>query len=415
MMNGINWPHGVCPECVKTLDGMCQYRKDIIDNQILIEQKFGTVVLQSELVSLNRNHDTEAVMVKQQGNRNNSKQTLIEKDCTTSAVISETISITESDDEVYQEPYEPMQSKTSRQSVRLSQRSTKNPIKAESKSRKGKYHEIDEQILKFMDLTCDLCSSKNFKTFPELRSHFTQKHKVKGYVMCCNVKHLRRSKLYEHIQYHNNPHSFKCDICQKIFNSSNNLYLHNKMTHLDEEDKQHDCGDCGRRFGTAFQLKQHKITHITEEEKQFRCDDCGKMFPAQQHLNTHVRRIHQKLKPYVCEVCARPFCSRVFLNNHITAKHNDNRIRIKCTHCERMFANELSLKKHMMRLNVLGEEFVCSVCGHESPNKFALKGHMDRQHTANRPVHTCSFCGKQFQTSKTLKVYFKTCLMFSIV
>lgn len=44
-MQGANWPQNVCGSCVDKLNEMCKFRKDVIDNQIHIEQKYGPVVL----------------------------------------------------------------------------------------------------------------------------------------------------------------------------------------------------------------------------------------------------------------------------------------------------------------------------------------------------------------------------------
>lgn len=280
------------------------------------------------------------------------------------------------------------------------------PIEDKEEAQKftGKFKDVDKAIFDFLPLNCTLCPASSFKTFTQLRYHYTKEHSCKGFVMCCNIKHLRRHKLYEHIQYHLDPGTFKCPTCTKTFNSSHNLSTHVKMTHLTEAEKKHQCEKCDQKFGTPFQLKQHMIRHVGADEKSFKCGECSKMFPGRPHLHSHIRFVHEKQRKYACQHCHRTFTTKVLLENHLSAAHPDGGagMRVQCHHCNKFFANELSMNKHLSRLNVTGEKHICPECGHESPNKSALRGHIYRNHNPKRQPLVCVTCGKQFKSTTTL-------------
>lgn len=265
---------------------------------------------------------------------------------------------------------------------------------------------VDETIAKFMRLTCCLCpTATEFPTFTQLRQHFTRTHSCKGYVMCCNVKHLRRHKLHEHVLFHLDPTRFRCPTCAKTFNSAHNLNTHQLMRHLPEDQRRHPCDQCQLRFGTPFQLKQHKMRHVTPEERSFQCEHCDKRFPGRPHLLSHLRFMHEQRKEYSCPHCQSSFTGRTQLQSHLAAAHGQPETptqKVRCEHCDKLFANDASMRKHLSRINTTGEKCVCAECGHESPNKAALRGHMDRNHNPNRKAHVCDTCGKQFRSTTTL-------------
>lgn len=67
----------------------------------------------------------------------------------------------------------------------------------------------EEKIREFFKLSCDECAV-TFTTFSKLQIHQKAVHNHKqGFVYCCNKKINRQAKLFEHMNWHLNPDSFR--------------------------------------------------------------------------------------------------------------------------------------------------------------------------------------------------------------
>lgn len=78
----------------------------------------------------------------------------------------------------------------------------------ESEYRK-KNKEYDDEIAQFLRLRCELCLT-DCDTFADIKRHYRTSHNRRGYVTCCTTrKFYKRVFLYEHIQKHKNPDTFK--------------------------------------------------------------------------------------------------------------------------------------------------------------------------------------------------------------
>ena len=77
------------------------------------------------------------------------------------------------------------------------------------------------------------------------------------------------------------------------------------------------------------------------DDREYNCGRCGKGFPSPSRLTAHLVT-HTKVKPYECKECGKFFSSQGALYNH-AGVHNPS----KCEHCDRTFAQKASLKNHM--------------------------------------------------------------------
>lgn len=64
-------------------------------------------------------------------------------------------------------------------------------------------------LLKYVQLKCDLCSDRVFRSFPDVQRHFWDEHEQNGYVRCCNRKFRRLARILQHCRWHENPEAFK--------------------------------------------------------------------------------------------------------------------------------------------------------------------------------------------------------------
>jgi hypothetical protein len=114
--------------------------------------------------------------------------------------------VKESDDDI--EHTEPMKVLRSRPTT-ITLKKSKVPAKKEKES--DEKYTAEEAALKNYILTfCDKCQ-KPFTdlTWDGIKTHYKEKHKIIGYITCCNRKFYKKSKIMEHSARHMNPEAFK--------------------------------------------------------------------------------------------------------------------------------------------------------------------------------------------------------------
>ena len=153
--------------------------------------------------------------------------------------------------------------------------------------------------------------------------------------------------------------------------------------------KPFSCKICGSSFKTKSRLREHIDTHNTT--KLFNCEVCHKSFKSEKALRDHSVRHTDK---YACLDCGLKCSSGSNLRDHVTRVHAEGRQRFHCTICEKVFATDSYLQKHVKMHN---NEFdcVCHVCGKGFSQKINLKIHM-RMHSQERP-YSCDLCDRTFK------------------
>ena len=154
------------------------------------------------------------------------------------------------------------------------------------------------------------------------------------------VKHLK-----QHLMWKHNPNckKFYCPECSYVSLNATNVKLHRRVHNVDMDNR-----------------------------REFSCDQCGKFFTKMQHLNIHIRRVHENKKD-TCSICQKQFSSGLL--RHLEIDHE-------------------------------GKRFPCEYCDHQSTQKSSLKMHIEAKHKGIK--HTCNQCGKSFSQSGTLNIHIKT-------
>lgn len=260
----------------------------------------------------------------------------------------------------------------------------------------------DEFIRRYCPIFCDKC---NFScdTFNELKTHTTTLHNCNPLVVCCEHKFYKRSFLYQHAQYHENPDKFKCQTCNKIFYSGLALKLHLDYTHVADEEKVHKCNECGASFAKAYHLTSHRLKHTSIAQKRFYCEPCDIAFRTNQSYKTHQHSKHGAAAKYVCDICARGFRQKSDLITHQLSHSAEGleKLKIQCEHCLKWMKNKKSIWTHR-RICQSSGPVACDICGKMAPNPEQLKSHKKFMHQDQR-VHQCSYCEKAFKRPIDLK------------
>ncbi|XP_069102059.1 histone-lysine N-methyltransferase PRDM9-like [Argopecten irradians] len=219
---------------------------------------------------------------------------------------------------------------------------------------------------------------------------------------------------YRHIQdTYRREKPYKCDVCGKGFNQTQNLQTHIR-THTGE--KPYKCDVCGKGFSdsqtyrnTSGHIQERNLTNVMSVthirthtgEKPYKCDVCGKGFSVAHSLQTHIR-IHTGEKPYKCDVCGKGFSQAGDLQTHLRTHTGEK--PYKCDVCGKGFSQAGDLQKHL-RTHTGEKPYKCDVCG----KGFSQTGHLQthiRTHTGEKP-YKCDVCGKGFSQAQYLQTHIR--------
>ena len=226
------------------------------------------------------------------------------------------------------------------------------------------------------------------KTGEELKSLEKDEEKYfKTVCPYCDKQFIRATEVRRHIQIkHRGINSFKCDQCEKVFNSAVGKKYHEEMKHsafvepvscdickknfvsdiarkahlkyFHTEVKSEECTRCDAKFKQKKNLRAHLasihgINQMKEnycersDEESFKCDKCGTEFMYKKNFDAHVRNQHKDRDVYECEMCKSKFSHKRNLVVHLKAKHGAQQEEFPCSNCGKKFNQKRYLKQHM--------------------------------------------------------------------
>lgn len=81
------------------------------------------------------------------------------------------------------------------------------------------------------------------------------------------------------------------------------------------KESTHRCGECGREFALAYNLKKHLRTH--SGERRYVCSDCGLAYTQSGGLKNHIKSVHGTDTNYTCHYCGKSFPIKDRLKLHL--------------------------------------------------------------------------------------------------
>ena len=214
---------------------------------------------------------------------------------------------------------------------------------------------------------------------------------------------------------------FKCDTCDGVFSSTEQLEIH-----LQSEHGGFVCDLCDQMLGSYDDLLHHKSTH--RSSKNFKCSKCSQVFRwraeyrrhaetshgqkitdmttchvcskkvVSKRLNEHIKMVHGNSKPYTCKQCDKKFSKPSELKNHERI-HSGER-PFECDICHASFSYSHILSRHK-KYHEGSKKFSCNDCGKSFLQKNDLMKHM-RIHSGEKP-YKCELCNKTFARMDYLK------------
>ena len=210
-------------------------------------------------------------------------------------------------------------------------------------------------------------------------------------------------------EYLSTIHPFKCGLCKATFSKANELLNHAKMSHNELSSKLNSNvlnapapQDSSIREKTetnnvslerldimfdnaikAAKLNKQPTSNPTGPNKEFphNCKICSEGFKLEELLKLHLNLIHHITASFACFLCNLAFNNTSGIKAHIKYVHEI----LKCTHCQKQFANKFVLLTHMKcKHNKLIDEFKCEACN----RYFAKSEFLERHLSVDHPNYT---------------------------
>lgn len=229
---------------------------------------------------------------------------------------------------------------------------------------------------------CHMCQ-ESFCLERALRTH-NRVHSANAVCQECQTSFQTKSSLRKHLEETGHTTKYTCSVCNKDFPIEAHLKVH-MTVHMEE--KPFACNQCEFKTKRRADLNIHLKRHMGI--KPFKCTLCPFKSVKRSVLTRHMETHKNRPRDLICEVCGAAYCSKMVLQHHIFTQHQNGR-RYPCDFegCTYIFCYKSELVAHQ-RSHTKEKPFLCSVCGYEGSNTYALTKHM-RIHTKEKPF-TCPF------------------------
>ncbi|XP_063836758.1 zinc finger protein ZFP2-like [Ostrinia nubilalis] len=238
------------------------------------------------------------------------------------------------------------------------------------------YFDFKDLILPFKltknEMKCAVCDVI-FPYFHALNKHMNV-HFSNYVCETCGLGFVDKGRFVMHQQRHEEG-DYPCETCGKVFKAQYNRDLHNDRVHMKRGRVY--CPKCDIRLMSYHQKLKHLVEVHGEEPLSFTCNVCDKVFETRRTLTIHRRKDHLKDYRYICQCCGQKFFTRFALNNHMPV-HTGAR-DFKCKVCEKTYPRLKTLKDHI-RIHTNDRRYRCHICGQAFIQNCSLKGHMKSQH-----------------------------------
>ena len=194
-------------------------------------------------------------------------------------------------------------------------------------------------------------------------------------------------------------------------------YLEDTLKH--ESDSDHDSLPLSGNETDIISQNMKDPETVTNEVEKWKCDKCQSMFKSKDQMNLHMKKKHKPLPkrsaPFLCGLCGKTLIGHHNMRRHERDKHGiqnlkfrrvDRTVKIQCLKCDKTFDKAETLNSHI--IECLGEEreFQCQNCDKTWANGHALNIHMKADHDA-KELFTCDICGKCCTFKNALKTHVK--------
>ena len=172
-----------------------------------------------------------------------------------------------------------------------------------------------------------------------------------------------------------------CKICNKIYLSKRWLLSHTQVVH---ENFVQKCDICPKVLKQKQDLRLHRMAEHELKQVKKKCLDCG-MYISRKNIARHIQSMHKTSilpsKSFECYLCGKVLSSKPSVTHHIKFIHKEDLlVRVKCEKCDKTFASESILKRHLKTHGSEREKVGCQICGNTFVDEVIMKQHIRLYH-----------------------------------
>ena len=188
------------------------------------------------------------------------------------------------------------------------------------------------------------------------------------------IEHHKKSK-------HNEGTLVQCTHCEKEFATTTRKQRAALKQHLKRHfENEFICNYCGMTMTRKESLQDHvKSKH--KEGTKVQCTHCEKVFPTTRARKQHLKKA---ALTFTCDHCGVTLSTKDTLQDHLKSKHDEG-TKVRCTHCEKMFATTRARKYHIESKHE-GKRYPCPYCTQTATQKINLKTHIKKKHKMDNTV-----------------------------
>lgn len=262
---------------------------------------------------------------------------------------------------------------------------------------------------------CRVCES-TFPTTTALREHIKLEHPGTKIFYCskenCDYGTNYRGNLRMHVEgFHNQDHSFKCDLCQFRTKWKPTLMEHKREKHGVYERKSKyalnpgpkgpiKCDQCEHVASSRKFLVVHMRSH-RERDANIHCDQCSFVTHTEYGLENHKRRMHSGnavQKIFNCTKCDFSVSDKLEFKVHRRDVHGIKTLQIiQCKHCSEKLRGKENYRKHRKEVHEDALQIIqCWFCDYKSTSHFEVSKHKETQHPgSDYKCRECTFVAKK--------------------
>ena len=114
------------------------------------------------------------------------------------------------------------------------------------------------------------------------------------------------------------------------------------------EGTEHDIGIEKTQKIDKVQFKYRSNKRVKRiKSGRYRCKQCPYESPKSQHVERHVKAVHDKMKSHVCEICGHASAQKVHLKYHMNTVHKIEIKSYKCGKCSYSTDLKINLQRHI--------------------------------------------------------------------